>query len=62
MEEQQLDQGMTDMSDKDPEMGALLSKLHGSISGRHIDIRKVKVGSLWVFVSVDRDRCNLATS
>jgi hypothetical protein len=31
------------MSGKDPHMGALLDRLQGSISGRHIDVRHVKV-------------------
>lgn len=43
VEQQQLDQGFADMSDKDPQMGALLSNLHGSISSRHMDNGKVKV-------------------
>ena len=31
--------------DKDPDMGALLTKLQGSISGRHINILQAKVCS-----------------
>lgn len=43
LEQQSLEQGTVDMSEKDPHMGALLDKLQGSIIGRHIDIRQVKV-------------------
>ena len=36
---------MTDASDKDPEMGALLSSLHGSISSRQMNSGKEMVRS-----------------
>ncbi len=44
---------MTDVSDKDPEMGALLSSLHGSISSRHMNPGRVKVRA----VSLSAETC-----